>query len=291
MIILLLSISIVLSTGRNILSKKLSDLRFGTKPFFWCQSVLFLGGAVALLLFGGIPQSGIALHTWLYALIYGILLILAQWFYTAALSVGNTALCSTVYSMGFILPTLSGAIFWSESISAAGVIGVLCAVSAVVVSGVGKKQSTSDNKKGRGYLAPLIIAMLSSGGLGIIQKLQQRSPYAEQRSAFLLIAFLIAAGSSLLFALISRTPPPSIRMRKVSFAIAACVGLFFGCCNLLNTYLAGKLDSAVFFPTLNIGVILLSMGCGMLIFKERLRKKDFAVLLLGIASILLLTVF
>jgi len=290
MVILLLSLSIVLSTGRNILSKKLSDLRFGTKPFFWCQSVLFLGGAVALLLFGGIPKSGISLYTWIYALIYGILLILAQWFYTAALAVGNTALCSTVYSMGFILPTLSGAIFWSESLRVAGVIGVLCAVSAVVVSGIGKKSSTSANR-GMGYLAPLIIAMLASGGLGIIQKLQQRSPYAEQRSAFLLIAFLIATGSSLLFALVSRTPSPSIRMRKVSLVVAACVGLFFGCCNLLNTYLAGKLDSAFVFPTLNIGVILLSMGCGMLLFKERFRKKDLAVLLLGIASILLLTVF
>ena len=290
MITLLLSLSIVLSVGRNILSKKLSDLRFGTKPFFRCQSVLFLGGAVVLLLFGGIPQSGVSMQTLLYALIYGILLILAQWFYTSALASGSTALCSTVYSMGFILPTLSGAVFWSESLRVAGVIGILCAVSAVVISGIGKKQSSSANKD-IGYFVPLIIAMLASGGLGIIQKLQQRSPYAEQRSAFLLIAFLIAAGSSLLFALVSRTPSPYIRLRKVSLAVAGCVGLFFGCCNLLNTYLAGKLDSAVFFPTLNIGVILLSMGCGVLFFKERLRKKDIAVLLLGIACILLLTVF
>jgi len=95
---------------------------------------------------------------------------------------------------------------------------------------------------------------------------------------------------SLIFSLFAKKQGDT-SFQRGRLAVASCVGLFFGCCNLLNTYLAGKLDSAVFFPTLNIGVILLSMGCGMLLFKERFRKKDLAVLLLGIASILLLTVF
>ena len=132
-----------------------------------------------------------------------------------------------------------------------------------------------------------MIAMLASGGLGIVQKLQQKSDYAEQKSIFLLIAFLLAAGISLLFSLFAKkaaTEPT--RPRK--FAVAACIGLFFGCCNLLNTSLAGMLDSAVFFPTLNIGVILLSMVAGVLLFKEKVGKRELPVLLLGGASILLL---
>jgi glucose uptake protein GlcU len=57
---------------------------------------------------------------------------------------------------------------------------------------------------------------------------------------------------------------------------------------LLNTTLAGLLDSAIFFPTLNIGVILLSMICGVIFFKERILKKEITVLILGGVSILLL---
>ena len=49
--LLLLGLSVVLSTGRNLFSKKLSDIRFGTRAFFLCQSVLFLCGAVSLVLF------------------------------------------------------------------------------------------------------------------------------------------------------------------------------------------------------------------------------------------------
>ena len=70
--------------------------------------------------------------------------------------------------------------------------------------------------------------------------------------------------------------------------LCASIGLYFGCCNLLNTALAGLLDSAIFFPTLNIGVILLSMVAGVLLFKEKVGKRELPVLLLGGASILLL---
>ena len=282
---LLLGLSVVLSTGRNLFSKELSSVKFGTKSFFLCQGILFLCGGIALVLFGKILFAVIATITFVYAIIYGLLLILAQWFYTMALAKGNTSLCSTVYSLGFILPTISGSILWSEPFSFLDLLGVLCAISAVIVSGL-KSQSNKSGTKSY-FFIPLMIAMLASGGLGIVQKLQQKSDYAEQKSIFLLIAFLLAAGISLLFSLFTKkvaTEPT--RPRK--FAVASCIGLFFGCCNLLNTSLAGMLDSAIFFPTLNIGVILLSMICGVIFFKEKIKKRELAVLILGGASILLL---
>lgn len=280
---LLLGLSVVLSTGRNLFSKNLSDIRFGTKPFFLCQCALFLCGSAALVLFGKISIGVVAYQTLIYAAVYAILLIFAQWFYTAALVKGNTALCSTVYSLGFILPTLSGAILWAESFSFLDLLGVLCAISAVIVSS-GKPQL----KTGKSYyFAPLVIAMLASGGLGIVQKLQQKSAYAEQKSIFLLIAFTLAAVISLIFSLFAKNQGDT-SFRRGKLAVASCIGVCFGCCNLLNTTLAGLLDSAIFFPTLNIGVILLSMICGVIFFKERISKKEIVVLILGGVSILLL---
>ena len=57
---LLLSLSVVLSTGRNLLSKKLSGVPFGTGAFFLCQGILFLSGALSLLFFGGLATWSIA---------------------------------------------------------------------------------------------------------------------------------------------------------------------------------------------------------------------------------------
>ena len=283
----LLSLSVVLSTGRNLLSKNLSFVRFKTKQFFLCQSILFFFGAFAILLFGKVSFVSIAQETLLYSMIYGALLILAQWFYTAAVSNGNTAACSTVYSLGFIFPTLSGAILFGEAFSSVDLLGVLAAVAAVVLSGL--KVNKKDNASKAYYFITLVIAMLASGGLGIVQKVQQKSDYADQRPIFLLIAFLLAAGISLLFALMTKsteTDTDILRARKLT--VAALVGAFFGCCNLLNTLLAGLLDSAIFFPTLNIGVILLSTVSAAILFKEKLSKKELFVLGLGGVSILLL---
>ena len=282
---LLLALSIVLSTGRNLFSKKLSGIRFATRQFFLCQSALFLCGGVALVLFGKISFSTVSYKILVYAAVYAVLLLFAQWFYTAALAKGNTGLCSTVYSLGFIFPTLSGAILWSERFSFFDLLGILCAVSAIIASG--SKARTREKTTKSYYFIPLVIAMLASGGLGIVQKLQQKSNYADEKSIFLLIAFLLAAVISLTFALLAKkTDADSISPRKL--AVASSVGLFFGCCNLLNTSLAGMLDSAIFFPTLNVGVILLSMICGVIFFKEKIKKREISVLILGLASILLL---
>ena len=58
---LLLALSVLLSTGRNLLSKNLSSVEFKTKPFFLCQGVLFLFGALALVSFEGMNETEIVI--------------------------------------------------------------------------------------------------------------------------------------------------------------------------------------------------------------------------------------
>lgn len=281
----LLMCSIVLSTERNLFSKRLSTVTFGTRVFFLYQSILMFCGGVAILVFGDVKFEFPAAVTCVCAVVYGLLLILAQWFYTGALAKGNTGLCSTVYSLGFVLPTLSGALLWSEPFSISDFFGVVCAMAAVVTSGIksGKKKQKSKTH----YFIPLVVAMLASGGLGIVQKLQQKSAFAEQKSLFLFIAFLLASGISIVFTFLGKNTKSSA-IQPSNIAAASCVGLFFGSCNLLNTTLAGMLDSAIFFPTLNIGVILLSLLSGALIFRERISKKELLILGFGAMAILLL---
>ena len=62
----------------------------------------------------------------------------------------------------------------------------------------------------------------------------------------------------------------------------------FRSCNLLNTLLAGLLESTIFFPTLNIGVILLTMLLCAMIYKEKIRRREATVLAFGVLSIMLL---
>ena len=103
----------------NPFSKGISDISFGTKEFFLSQSVTFLCAGLCLLSVSENAFDAISPVTVSYGVIYGIMLIGAQYCYTCALRGGNMGMCSTIYSMGFILPTLSGFLFWREKLKIA----------------------------------------------------------------------------------------------------------------------------------------------------------------------------
>lgn len=282
---LLLLLSIVLSCARNILSKGISDVKFGTKQFFLIQTCIFACGSIVLISVGGCRFEMPALQTVLYSVIYGILLLGAQYCYTAALQQGDVGICSTVYSLGFIFPTLSGGLFWGENLTLLNILGIAAAIS--IVFAAGESSGKGAERTGTAtYKAPLICAMLSSGGLGIMQKLQQSSNYPEQRHVFVTIAFATAGIASFVFFVLSEG---EVQKRVESKAICGCgVGMAFGLSNLLNTLLAGLFDSAVFFPTLNIGGILLSVISGVILFNEKMTGKKLLVIIMGIISVVMI---
>lgn len=285
-IVLLLAISILCSTARNIFSKGISDVPFGTKAFFRLQTVIFGVGCLLLCAFG-IPLEKISAQTALYSLIYGILLVGAQYLYTLALKSGKVGVCSTVYSLGFILPTVSGGLFWNERVNIYNVFGVILVIPMIALCALGKSKANGTGAGGKEYIVPLIFSMLCSGGLGIMQKLQQKGEYYYQKNEFLVTAFAVAAIFSLISALCVKTRKSAFSKSK---AVKSCtVGAAFAVSNLCNTTLSGKLPTAVFFPLLNIGTIAVSVLSGILLYKEKCTKKDIAVLCLGAASIILIS--
>jgi drug/metabolite transporter (DMT)-like permease len=292
---LLIALSAILASCRNLLVRNISDIKFGNRAFYFLQAALFGVGALALIIVVGKSILSVAPITVIYALIYAVMLVSTQWCYTFALGIsGQIGICATVMSLGFIFPTMAGMIFWSEDASVFKIIGILFAICTVVVSGMTKGGSKSDDrwhkdKKSTKFIVPLCISMISSGGLGIVQKLQQKSGFGEQKGAFVIISFTVAAVISLLFAFICTKREQTAKSGKL--VAAAGAGVCFGIANLLNTSLAGTLDGAIFFPTLNISAIFLSLALSIVIFKERFTVKHALVLGLGAASILLISLF
>lgn len=287
MSLLFLGLSIILSSVRNILSKGISDVKFGTKQFFFTQACIFICGSLVLILVANQNFERPSLPTLFYATLYGILLLSAQYCYTSALKKGNIGICSTVYSLGFIFPTLSGNMFWNERLTGLNIIGILMVIPTIIISGMPSSKN-GQQKNINTYIIPLMSAMLSSGGLGIMQKVQQNSHYPEQKNIFVISAFALAGTISFLISLFAKREPQIKIGRKLIFG--AGIGVAFGLCNLLNTILAGQLDSAVFFPVLNIGTIFFSIVSGIIFYKEKISRNDLIAFLLGIISILLITI-
>lgn len=283
----LLILSISLSAGRNILSKGISGVPFGRRPYFIIQIATFLTGTVLLFAMNPTAFSGLALSTVSFAVLYALLMITAQWSYLFALKSGMVSICATMYSMGFIIPTLAGMISWGEAVTPKKIIGIIIIIPVIILSGMKNDNSGKSKSSSLGFIIPMIAALLASGFMGIVQKLMQSSAHPEQTPAFVIIAFAIAALASLGGALATRDV--MIPRFKLKLGLSLGIGICYASCNLINTYLTGMLDSSVFFPTLNISMIILSMILGVLFFKEKPRIRQAAILALGISSILLIT--
>ena len=276
-----LFLSVFLSSGRNIFSKKNAVSNKDISQFFFSQASLFLSASLLLIPLCLINFSGISKITFMYGIVYGILLVLSQWMFTLSLKKGSTSICSVIYSLGFLLPTLSGIVFWNEEFAFCDLIGLLIAIVIILLS---MKKESNQNRT----ITPLIIvAMLSSGGLGIMQKLQQKNPFAEQKNEFLTIAFLFAFLCSFLAFFNSKH---KIKIEIKSAAYPLLTGLCFGGANLFNTILAGKMKSAIFFPLQNISTIIFSSILGILIFKEKITLKTIFIIILGAATIIFFSI-
>ena len=281
---LILFCSTLLGATKNVLIKGISEYSIKTREFFIAQSGIFGAGSVVLLIINLFTFKGISLTTVICAVLYGIILISGLWCYTLALSQGKTAVCATVYSFGFIVPTLSGTLFWNEKISIFGYLGILILIPVLIISGTSPKKQ--DNKQtNKTYVIPLIIALLSSGGLGVMQKIHQSSESANEMNMFLLLSFIFAFTVSIIFAFATKKGENKIERKSISFSLI--VGVIFSLCNIMNTYLAGVLDSAVLFPILNIGTILVSLLLSVIIYREKIDRRDILILILGILAIIL----
>lgn len=277
---LLLLTSIVLSSGRALLSKRIAERIGGGREFFFSQTLLF--GAAAVLLTCGavlfpsrIDRTGCVL-----GVLYGVFLVLSQWMYTFSLKNGSTSVCTVVYSLGFVLPALCGVLFWKEPFRLWDAAGLVLALAAILLTG--KRNDTPTG--GKTFLPFLLIAMAASGSLGILQKVQQHAAAGTGTFLFLAVGFAVAFLCSGAAFFICRDPEfnPEFAGGAVSF----WAGLCFGGANLCNTLLAGRMNSIVFFPVQNVSVLLSVTFLGILLFREKTTLKTGAILVLGIAAVI-----
>lgn len=284
--IILIILTVIFTGIRGIMSRELSGVTFGTKSFFKAQTILFLSGCCILLIINPVSVYNISHTTFLLSLIYAVFLTSAQWSYTFSLSKGNIGICSTIYSMGFIFPAISGYLFWDESLTVSGVTGILIAIIAIITSG--KKSDTIQNVTTKNiFIIPLLLAMFSSGCLGILQKHHQSTAFSHQTSGFIITAFAFASVFSAISMFVAKNSKPSLVVKKTFYA--SLTGIAFAASNVINTYLSGRFDSAVIFPILNIGTIIFAYMSGILLYKEKISKKDLAVLIMAVTSIFLIS--
>ncbi|QKF65427.1 EamA family transporter [Campylobacter corcagiensis] len=213
-------------------------------------------------------------------LILGILLPSGFIIMARAVKFTGIARADSAARLSLFLPIVASFLFLGQKLNLGLFIAISLAFLAIFCL-VYKKSSTY-----RGGSLYLFLVWIIYGSCDIIFKLISKQ--GGEFSATLFIAFILAF--VLLFSY--------LKFKDVKFEIkAVLLGLLLGVLNFLNIvfYIKAhqtlKDNPSLVFTAMNIGVICVSLLVGSLVFKEQLNRLNFAGILLGIISIMLLMVF
>ena len=290
-----LIVSLAAALGGSIAKKYYTDKDSTTLAGgFVFNAVSCLSAAVMLLCWGGFGTSSV--FTIVFGVFFGAVTALQGITNIAALQVGPMSYTSVIISFSTLISALSGAMFFNESLSWAHILGIALMLASFVLAA----KSDGDEKKANSkWLFLCLIAFAATGAIGIMQKVHQSSEYRSELNAFLIIAFISSAIFCSIFASLLKRRECRLadakekeNKSKKPFWLLLGIMLVSGACvavnNKFNLYLSGVMDSAVFFPIVNGGGLVLATLAAVLLFKEKLSKKQWVGVVFGIASVVFL---
>ena len=238
-----------------------------------------LSYAICILLFGIIAISrGFSLFTIFLGVLFGVVTALSNYYKMQSLTCGPMHITLLITTSSMIIPTRSG-VFFGESFSVYKLIFVFVLIFFIYLS-LEKKNSTEINKK---WLIFCALAFVLQGSIGVLQKIHQSSEHKDEIGGFLFVAFICSIVYSHFRA---KKGFKALNFNRKLFIFAPICGLCTFLMNFLNLRLSGLLPSQIFFPVVNGSAIILSSVMSVIIFKEKLTKRQIIGLCGGILSLI-----
>ena len=284
--------SLVAALGGSIFKKLYTNRDSRLSGSFAYTAVGCLVAAAVLFAWGGFGKA--SLFTVLLGVLFGAVTALQGVTNMAALQVGPLSYTTVIISFSTLISALSGVLFFGESIGLWQIIGMVLMLASFALANGGENGGKRANLR---WLLLCVVAFLATGAIGVMQKIHQSSAFKEELNAFLVIAFGVSASLSGVVALLLRKKESGSEENRndrggmmLLFLLMLVSGVCVAANNKLNLYLSGVIDSVIFFPVVNGGGLVLTTLASLIIFKERLRTKQWIGILLGIASVLCLCV-
>ena len=263
----------------------------GLTSVFLYNAITGIVSGVIIFIWGGIEK--VSLFTLLLGIVFGLITTIQTVTLLKAVEIGPMSYTTLINSFSTLIPTLSGALFFNEKIELAHVFGIILMLISFVLSVDTSKKEDATSLK---WLIYSIIAFACTGSIGVMQKIHQSSEFKSELNAFLVIAFAISfmLAVILTFAFSKKENNlilPKTEKGKVNWLFLGIVVIAGACVavnNKLNLFLSGVMDSAVFFPIVSGGGLVLTTIAALIVFKEKLTKKQWFGIVIGIVSVILL---
>lgn len=211
----------------------------------------------------------------------GIFFLLSFTTYQMSVKRNGASLSGMFAKLGILIPMAISIFYWRELPTFLQSIGIAIAVVAIAIANF-KGDNSSESKHNFSILMVLFVV----GGIAeFLNKVFQKVTSLDYKALFLFFVFLTALILSLIpmFKQYKRVEKPGISW---------FLGLMVGIPNLFSSFfLIDALDTypaSVVFPSYSAGSILLITLISVLLFREKLYKKDWVAILLTSLSLILL---
>jgi len=242
-----------------------------------------IAGVLTLLIFKPeIPQFSETL----YPVYIALGLLLPSLFLILALSVQYTGIVKTdvAQRLSLFIPVLAAFLIFEEAYSLLKIAGIVIAIIAIIFSIPWQKQTESSNSY---WIYPLIVFM----GMGIIDILFKQIARTENIpfTSSLLVVFTFAFIISVLY-LLYQMLINGLKPTIINFICGWILGIanFGNIVFYLKAHQTLSKQPSLVFSAMNIGVILLGSAVGVLLFREKLSRLNYAGIILALISILTL---
>lgn len=201
---------------------------------------------------------------------------------------GSFAYTSVIVALSAIIPSMSGPVLFGEKVTVSQFAGIGLMIICIILSpGNDGGERRAVNLK---WLLFCTVAFVFSGAVGVVQKIHQNNAaHKAEMPALLLTCFFVSFALSGIRLITERRrmKKSGESLNKLTLAVLlfpVVSGLCFAFPHTINLFLSGRLASVVFFPTINLCPMLLTMLYAVFGFRERLTAKQWAGIAVGILS-------
>ena len=288
---LLIILSVIASALIGILRGKYAKSYPMSGVYLWrfnfYQNIFCFLSILLIYLFSG-TEFSFSLFSVLLGALLAVANILSLEGLLQAQACGSFAYTSVIVALSAIIPSMSGPVLFGEKVTFSQFAGIALMVICILLAPAqdeGDKRSFSLK-----WLLFCAVAFVFSGAVGVVQKIHQNNAaHKAEMPALLLTCFFVSFALSgiRLITERGRIKKSGESLNKLTLAVLlfpAVSGLCFAFPHTINLFLSGRLASVVFFPTINLCPMLLTMLYAVFGFKERLTAKQWAGIAVGILS-------
>ncbi len=193
----------------------------------------------------------------------------------------GVVLSSTFMKLGLLVSILVSVVFFHEVPDSLQILGFALAVAAIVLINYQKQETTAT-----GFKAGLLLLLLTGGVTDSLAKVYEQFGNPQLSQHFLLYTFIAAFFFCVGTTAAQKKGVPGLA--EIGFGLLIGIPNFFSAKFLLRSL--EDISAVIVYPVCSVGTILVVTLTGVLLFKERLNKRQWLALALILVALVLLNV-